>query len=714
MRCCWWKPTNFKSGRAVRTRKTIVPDGRSRYNRNRGSPPIRLQLPRRTGPVGASGRIPDTPGRPGNGYGSRMNRRNKFRIQVALMLIGLLLLTIPAAAQQTGGKKTGNRFVTIDFNNVDINVFIKFISELTGRNFIVDQRVRGNVTIISPTKISVDEAFKVFESVLEVHGYTTVESGKVTKILPSPEARTQNIETYLESRRLPPEDKLVTQLIPLTYADPDEIKRLFTPLVSKSSVIVSYAPTNMLIVTDMQSNIQRLLKIIDEIDVAGIGQEITVLPLVHADSNKLVTLLSSVFQAGPPQKGRTQKVLKFVADERTNSLIILASEIDTMRIRSLVDMLDRETPRGKEKIRVYYLEYADAEELAKVLQQLPSKEAAGGAQAKGQAPIVSEDVKITADKATNSLVIMASSEDYQVLEEIIRQLDIPRPMVYIEALFMEVDVNKDFRLGTEWLAAGETSISGKDAFFGGGFRQDENSNLTGLALEPPVFPGGMSLGVFTEAIEIAGVQFSNLAAVAQAFKQDRDVNILQTPQILTTENQEAKINVSTNIPFQTRTSTSENETFNSFEYRDVGTILSITPHITRERLVRLNLGLEVSAVESTVDFRPTTLKRTVDTTVIVRDNDTVVIGGLIEDQTSSSEFKVPLLGDIPLLGWLFKVRSESSRKTNLYVFLTPRVINDPDEADRIYGSKRTEMDAVREGQIRLFDPEAAEEPRQVE
>lgn len=642
-----------------------------------------------------------------------MLKRHNQSIRIALVVLVLMSLAVSAPAQKAGTPKAGDRFVTIDFNNVDINVFIKFISELTGRNFIVDQRVRGNVTIISPTKISVDEAYRVFESVLEVHGFTTVQAGKVTKILPSPEARTQNIETYLESRRRPPEDRLVTQLIPLTYADPDEIKRLFTPLVSKSSVIVSYGPTNMLIVTDMQSNIQRLLRIIDEIDVAGIGQEITVLPLAHADSNKLVSLLSSIFQAGPPKKGGTDKLLKFVADERTNSLIILASEIDTMRIRSLVDMLDRETPRGKEKIRVYFLEYADAEELAKVLQQVPSKEAAG-AQPKGQAPIVSENVQITADKATNSLVITASSEDYQVLEEIIRQLDIPRPMVYIEALFMEVDVNKDFRLGTEWLAAGETEISGRDTFFGGGFRQSEGSNLLGLAADPPIFPGGMSLGVFTEAIEIAGVQFSNLAAVVQAFKEDREVNILQTPQILTTENQEAKINVSTNIPFQTRTSTSENETFNSFEYRDVGTILSITPHITRERLVRLTLALEVSAVEDTTDFRPTTLRRTVDTTVIVRDNDTVVIGGLIEDQTASSEFKVPLLGDIPVLGWLFKVRSEASRKTNLYVFLTPRVIKNPEDAERIYGTKRTQMDTFREGQIKLFDPQAAEEPKQVD
>ncbi len=638
---------------------------------------------------------------------------------IGCCMIVLLIIAAGIAPTSANASNTGNsqdRFVTIDFNNVDINVFIKFISELTGKNFIVDQRVRGNVTIISPTKISVAEAYKVFESVLDVHGFSTVQAGKVTKILPSPEARTSDIPTRTSTQPIAPQDQLVTQLIPLTYADPNEIKRLFTPMVSKTSLIVAYEPTNMLIVTDVLSNIQRLIKILKEIDVAGVGREISVIPLQHADSTKMVETLTALFQpkGAPKQRASTTRDdTKFVADERTNTLIVLANEVEMARVRQLIDFLDRETPRGKEKIRVYYLEYADAEEIAKVLQNLPSKEttatkekAAAGA---AGAPLLSGKVNITADKATNSLVITASSDDYTVVEEVIKKLDIPRPMVYIEAVIMEVNAQRDFSLGTEWTAAGDTTIGNRDAAVGGGFLTP-TSAIPGLT--QGILPQGFSFGVFTEAIDIAGIKFNNLTALVTAFKQDRDVNILQTPQILTTENEEAKINVGRNIPFQTRTSTTDNETFNSFEYRDVGTILKITPHISIERLVRLTIGLEVSALESTTDFRPTTLKRTIDTTVIVDDKSTIVIGGLIDDTSAVAEFKVPLLGDIPVLGWLFKYQNRSQQKTNLYIFLTPHVINNPSEAAAVYGQKKTVMDTlqdgaseklqIQEGQIKLF------------
>ena len=192
--------------------------------------------------------------------------------------------------------ESSEQFVSIDFNNVDINVFIKFMSELTGTNFVVDQRVKGKVTIISPSKISLKEAYKVFESVLEVHGYTTVQSGEIVKIVPSPDARSKSIETRLREEASDPEDKIVTQLIPLKYANPVEIKRLFTPMISKSSVILAYQPTNMMIVTDVYSNIQRLFKILKQIDVPGIGQEISVIPIEHADAAKMVSLLSTVFK----------------------------------------------------------------------------------------------------------------------------------------------------------------------------------------------------------------------------------------------------------------------------------------------------------------------------------------------------------------------------------------------------------------------------------
>jgi len=634
---------------------------------------------------------------------------------VLLTIIAGITVTRAHAASNAGNSQ--DRFVTIDFNNVDINVFIKFISELTGKNFIIDQRVRGNVTIISPTKISVAEAYKVFESVLEVNGFSTVQAGEVTKILPSPEARTSDIPTRTSTRPVKPQDQLVTQLIPLTYADADEIKRLFTPMVSKTSLIVAYDPTNTLIVTDVLSNIQRLIKILKEIDVTGVGRQISVIPLEHADSTKMVETLTALFQTRGAPKRRTttssRDDTKFVADERTNTVIVLASEVEMARVRQLIDFLDRETPRGKEKIRVYYLEYANAEEIAKVLQNLPSKEATQtkgkGATGATGAPLLAGKVNITADKATNSLVITAGSDDYTVVEEVIKKLDIPRPMVYIEAVVMEVNAQKDFSLGTQWTAAGSTNIGNKPAAVGGGFLAP-NSAIP--ALTQGVLPQGFSFGVFTEAIDIAGIKFNNLTALIQAFKQDRDVNILQTPQILTTENEEAKINVGRNIPFQTQSSTTDNQTFNSFEYRDVGTILKITPHISIERLVRLTIGLEVSALESTTDFRPTTLKRTIDTTVIVDDKSTIVIGGLIEDTKAVSEYKVPLLGDIPVLGWLFKVQNSSQQKTNLFIFLSPHVINNPSEAADVYGQKKTTMDILRgdqseepqiqEGNIKLF------------
>jgi general secretion pathway protein D len=368
-------------------------------------------------------------------------------------------------------------------------------------------------------------------------------------------------------------------------------------------------------------------------------------------------------------------------------------------------MLDKETPRGKEKIRVYYLENATAEELAKVLSELPTRQ---GAEAKGKgAPALSEDIRITADKATNSLIISAASDDYVIIEEIIRKLDIPRAMVYIEALIMEVKVGKDFRLGTEWTAVGDASLGNRDAAYGGGFvNQAGQSNIA--TLPQGLVPSGFSLGVFTEAIDIAGVQFNNLSAVINAFQDDEDVNILSTPQILTTDNEEAKINVGENIPYQTRVSTSDNETFNTFEYRDVGTTLTITPHISKDRLVRLNIALEVTDVSSTtLELQPTTLKRTIDTTAIVKDTNTIVIGGLIDDKTSISEFKVPLLGDIPILGWLFKSRSTNREKTNLFVFLTPRVVKTPAEAAEIYGKKKEHIDKVREGHIKMFKEKTA-------
>ena len=253
------------------------------------------------------------------------------------ILAVLMIFWIPAAPvlavdAPAVPESADSRFVSIDFNNVDINVFIKFISELTGRNFVVDERVKGQVTIISPAKISVDEAYAVFLSVLEVNGYTTVKAGSVTKIVPSPDARSKNIKTLLKSEAGAPEDRVVTQLIHLKYAQPEEIKRLFTPLISKSSVILSYSPTGTLIVTDVYSNIQRLMRILGTIDIPGIGHEISVVPVRFAEAVNLVKILDSMFQTTSKtakKNADTGKTVKFMADERTNAIVFLASKEDT-------------------------------------------------------------------------------------------------------------------------------------------------------------------------------------------------------------------------------------------------------------------------------------------------------------------------------------------------------------------------------------------------
>ncbi len=606
------------------------------------------------------------------------------------------------------GEVSDERYVTIDFDNVDIVLFIKFISELTGKNFVIDKAVRGKVTIISPTKISVKEAYKVFESVLEVHGFTTVPAGNIIKIVPALQARSKDIETRLRQQAITPEDKVVTQLIPLEYANPDELKRLFAPLISKSSVIVSYPPTRMLIITDVLSNIGRLLRIVSEIDVVGIGEEISVIPLEHARASDMATSLGSIFQQAvrrPTKKGApVAPVSRIVADQRTNCLIILATEDDTVRIKKLIELLDKEIPRGEGDIHVYYLNNANAEELVKVLMAIPPKTTE--APKKGKAPVISREVQIVADKATNSLVIMAKKDDFLVLEEVIKKLDVARRMVYIEALFMEVDVSKSFELGVEWQAA-ETigSHDGRDiAAFG--------ASTSGTSAFPTVsgtgivrFATGFSLGVLGDVINIGGVSFPNIGAVIRAYKTDSDVHILSTPQIMTTDNEEAEILVAKNIPYLTRQETSEaGFDYSNYEYKDVGVTLNITPQINQQRFVRLKITQEVSQVikEESALGLPTTLKRVTKTTVVVKDGNTLVIGGLIDETLSQGRSSVPCLGDIPVLGWLFRSGSSSGGKTNLFIFLTPHIVENPEEAKKVYEEKKEQIDKIKEGVIKMY------------
>lgn len=618
-----------------------------------------------------------------------------YRLICTLLICFLLSCSVHAADDR----------VNIDFNDVDIRVFVKYISEMAGKNFVIDNRVKGKITIVSPGPVTKKEAWQVFESVLETHGFAAVPSGEIMKIVTLPEARTKAVKTQVGKRigTGRGEDRMITQLIPLQYADPKTLKRLFGPLVSKTSSILAYQASNMLIVTDIESNIRRLMEIVEHIDVRDMGREISVTPLVHADATKLVKTLETVFRQSRSKdaKNVTEEPVKFVADERTNSLILLASKVDIDRVSALVRMLDKEVPKGKERerVHVFYLEHAVAEDLAKVLQSITGKGgSSGSSQGKGKKdqPLVSKDVTVTSDKATNSLIILASKADYQVLEGVIKKLDVPRAMVMIECLIAEINVDNSFGLGMEWAVGDDMDINGAEAGVGGGFSGTGGtsswSNTIGL-VKNGVLPSGFSLGVAAAPLTLkAGdteIAFPNLSALIQAYKSNKDVTILSEPKLSTLDNQEATLTVGKNIPYLIKSSTGDNA-YNNYEYKDVGVTLKITPQVSKDGLIRLDLFQEITSLDSAagnLNELPTTFKRNFDTTVLVRDGNTLVIGGLISNSMTNSEYKVPCLGDIPVVNLLFRSIGDSSEKTNLYVFITPRIIRTLEQAKHLTDEK---------------------------
>ncbi|WP_167505827.1 type II secretion system secretin GspD [Desulfosediminicola flagellatus] len=601
---------------------------------------------------------------------------------------------------ENSGSTVSKRFITIDFDNVDIRLFIKYISELTKKNFVVDKSVQGNVTILSPTKISEEEAYRVFESVLEVHGFTTVESGSVIKILPSAAARSKSVETIRMGMVRHPEDKVVTQLVPLEYSSPDDMKKVLTPLVSKTSVVISHPDSGMLIITETLSNIQRLMAIIKELDVEYTTEEVAVIPMQNAAASSIAKILNTVYQrTTASKKGSIQKgTVKVVPYERVNSLVVLSSKDEIKRVKHLVELLDTPVQRGEGNIHVFYLQNAYATELAKVLTALPTSQAAETD--KGKAPAISKDVKITADEETNSLIITASREEYLVLEGVIKKLDIPRQMVYLEALILEVNTSKDFDVGVEWALGG--SFADSTGALASGFSSNSDSPfslLGGIDAEDPSLPDGFSFGVLKQGIKIGGVTFPNIGAILRAYKSDSDINIISAPQILTTDNKKAEISVGENVPYITSQNTTDSaQDYTQYEYRDVATKMVITPHINQADTMRLEIETEIVKLKaSSLELTPTTFRRTANTNVIINDMDTVVIGGIIGEDTTVGEVKVPLLGDIPGLGWLFKSKSTGVVKNNMFIFITPKIVRNPADIAGVTLEKEDVMKSVMPG-----------------
>ena len=360
--------------------------------------------------------------------------------------------------------KDAHKKVSMDFDNVDIRLVIKFMSELTGKNFILDDRVKGKVTVLSPTEIPVKDAYRIFESILEVNGYTTVTSGNVIKVIPDNNAASKNLETISgESPRLEEDnsDTMVTQIIPLEFADVERVKSILQPLISRESKILSYLPTNTLILTERVSNIKRLMTILKEIDVETENTVIEIIFIQHADADTIAKQLQTLFGERTSYYSKSQKTraaqggnkMKILPDSRTGNIIIMADPEQIEEIKDLIKQLDVPVPRDKDDIHVYFLRNAKADDMAKVLAQIMSKTLAkGGKDAKPDTPIT-----VVSDKGTNSLIITASSVDYGVIERVLAKLDIMRPQVLVEALIAEVSYDKSKELGVEWRAMREPS-----------------------------------------------------------------------------------------------------------------------------------------------------------------------------------------------------------------------------------------------------------------
>lgn len=672
-----------------------------------------------------------------------------------LVVAQVLFVAAPAALAQGAGRAPNTsdasepELISLDFNDVELNVVIDTISRMTGYNFIYDDRVRGRVTIVSPTEVTVDQAFAVFESVLKVKGFSLVLGpGNTYKVIPIRDVKESAIDTIKDGRASRNRDRFVTRLVPLRFIDAEAITNTIKPLVSKDALIVAYQPTNTIIVTDSESNIGRLLQILDAIDVESFRQELAVIKIEHADATTLGEQLSEIYgadmtaQAGGATAGQRRArarqaaaagqvvngaagggvgaigpTVSILPDERTNSLLVMASRQQLSDIRGLIEKLDIPV-RGQGRIQVYYLKYADAEELSETLNSLlGGGGSSGGGGGRSSLPgaasnvvqnlrstvtPLSEGVTVTADPATNALVIQASKEAYDTLEQVIEKLDVSRPQVLVEALIIEVDITDSLDLG---FGAAYRFVNGDmDLLLATGAASViPGAGLATSIIKSPSFSDPTDL--LNPTAEADNGDGKNVQIGITASQSDNDINIVSAPHILTSDNEEAEIRIGQNIPIVTgRTQAPSGTTGSdlaqavSVERQDVGVTLRVTPQISEGDTLRLQIFQELTEVAATseagsVEEVGVTLQsRKVENTVVVNDGETVAIGGLISEVFSDNVSGVPWLLDIPFLGWLFKTKNEDVRKINLIVFLTPHIVRSAEDLEQTTIRKRLELE----------------------
>ena len=609
--------------------------------------------------------------------------------------------------------------VTLNFVGADIEGVVKAIGEITGKNFVIDPRVKGTVNIVSATPISRALVYDVFLSALRVQGYAAVEDRSIVRIVPEAEAKLYPSPTRgAQDRPGSAGDRIQTQVFTLKHESAAQLVPILRPLISPNNPITAYPASNSLVVTDYAGNLLRIEKIINSIDQPS-GTEPVMIVLRHASAVDVAQTVNRLFAestqiAATAAADLTQR-LTVVADARSNSLIVRSDNPSRLfRLRSLVAMLDSPTSAAG-NIHVVYLKNAEAVKLAETLRAIylgepglaPTRPAGSAGMPTVPAPAASALTApllamaptppqgisaaagiIQADAATNSIIINAPDAIYNNLRAALEKLDVRRTQVYVEALIAEITSDKAAEFGIQWQNLSGAGSTTARAFGGTNFGA-AGQNILGIAQNPASAGTGLNVGVIKGVVTIPGtnIQLLNLGLLVRALESDNNANILSTPTLLTLDNEEAKIVIGQNVPFVTGQyavsgAATTPTPFQTVERKDVGLTLQIKPQVSQGGAVRLQIYSEVSSLQNATNAAGViTNKRSVQSTVLVNDGQIVVIGGLIQDTVKDGVQKVPLLGDIPLIGGLFKYDARSRSKTNLMVFLRPTIVRDADAAD---------------------------------
>jgi general secretion pathway protein D len=633
----------------------------------------------------------------------------------------------PSHAQpQAQAKAAGADTVTLNFVNADIEAVVKVVSEITGRNFVLDPRVKGVVNIVSARPMARALVYDVFLSALRLQGYAAVEDGGLVKIVPEADAKLHPSRTTGPgegtSRGRGAGDRIQTEVFTLKYESAAQLLPILRPLIAPANTITAYPASNSLVVTDYAGNLQRIGRIIESIDQPG-GTDPVVIPMRYASALDVAFMVNRLFaepaQVAGAAGADTSQRLSVVADTRSNSLVARSDNPSRItRLRTLVTMLDSPTSSAG-NVHVVYLKNAEAVKVADTLRAIYLGDTAASAAPRSMSlpagglssPLASTPAAlpplsgspaapqapgmIQADPATNSILINAPDAIYNNVRAALDKLDVRRAQVYVEALIAEITADKAAEFGIQWqnLSGAGSSTNGNRGFGGTNFG-GAGQNILGISQNPGSAGRGLNVGVIAGRVAIPGVgEILNLGLLVRALEADNNANILSTPTLLTLDNEEARIVIGQNVPFITGQyalsgAATTPTPFQTVERRDVGLTLRVKPQISEGGTVRLQIYQEVSSVQdSSNPAGVITNKRSVESMVLVDDGQIIVIGGLIQDSVKDGVEKVPFLGDLPLLGELFTYKTRSRSKTNLMVFLRPTVLRDAPKADALTASR---------------------------